>query len=190
MRPALRAALGAITAAPAFVRNGALDVLAANDLGRAFYAPMFQAGGDTPNLATFTLFDPAARTFYPNWVKAVDATVAILRHEAGRQPYDRRITEVIGELSTRSEVFRDPWANAVVRRHDAGMKVANHPEVGPLSLHLVGTEVLTDRGLSLTIYAAEAGSDMADKLRLLASLAATPDDTGSTHHHQGRRRTT
>lgn len=173
VRPGILAALHAITGAPAFVRNGALDVLAANDLGRAYYAPMYAAGDSPPNLAKFNVFDPAARAFYPDWVKAVDGTVAVLRHEAGRNPYDKRITEVIGELSTRSEVFRDRWANAPVHRHDAGVKVAVHPAVGDLTLHMVGTEVITEPGLSLMIYSAEEGSAAEEKLRLLASWAAT-----------------
>ncbi|MTE23224.1 helix-turn-helix transcriptional regulator [Microbacterium sp. ZXX196] len=172
LRPGVRAALDAITGAPAFVRNGALDVLGANELGRAFYAPMF-ARSATPNLATFTVFDPAAQAFYPDWIRAVDNTVAILRHEAGRNPFDKRITEVIGELSTRSEVFRDRWANAIVHRHDAGYKVAVHPVVGEISLHLVGTEMIADPGLSLMIYSAEAGSAAEEKLRLLAAWSAT-----------------
>lgn len=173
VRPGILAALHAITEAPAFVRNAALDVLAVNDLGRAYYAPMYDSGSATPNLAKFNVFDPAARTFYPDWVTAVDGTVAMLRHEAGRHPYDKRITEVIGELSTRSETFRDRWANANVHRHDAGMKVANHPVVGDLVLHMVGTEVITEPGLSLMIYSAEPDSAAEEKLRLLSSWAAT-----------------
>lgn len=174
VRPGVLAAVNAITGAPAFVRNGALDILAVNDLGRAYYAPLFEAAGDgTPNIAKFNVFDPAARSFYPDWTRAIDGTVAILRYEAAKNPYDRRITEVIGELSTRSEVFRDRWANAVVHRHDAGLKVAIHPAVGELSLHMVGTEVITEPGLSIMIYSAEAGSAGEEKLRLLASWAAT-----------------
>ncbi|MAM55439.1 MAG: transcriptional regulator [Microbacterium sp.] len=179
LRPGILAAVKSITTAPAFVRNGALDVLAANDLGRAYYAPMFAKAPETPNIAIFNVFDPAAQSFYPDWIKAVDGTVAVLRHEAGRNPYDKRITEVIGELSTRSEVFRDRWANAVVHRHDAGMKVAVHPVVGDLALHMVGTEVITEPGLSLMIYAAEEGSAAEEKLRLLASWAATHASTAS-----------
>lgn len=173
VRPGILAALDAITGAPAFVRNGALDILAANDLGRAYYAPLFASADPTPNLAKFTFFDPAARSFYPDWATAADATVAILRHEAGRDPFDKRITEVVGELSTRSEVFRDRWANAIVHRHDAGVKVAVHPAVGELRLHMVGTSVLTEPGLSLMIYSADAGSAAAEKLQLLATWAAT-----------------
>ncbi len=161
-------------------------MLAANELGRAYYAPMYAAGDPTPNLAKFNVFDPAARTFYPNWVAAVDGTVAVLRHEAGRDPYDKRITEVIGELSTRSETFRDRWANALVHRHDAGLKVAHHPVVGDLTLHLVGTEILNEPGLSLMIYAAEQGTAAEEKLRLLASWAASqPGAHAGTGPFQG-----
>lgn len=176
---ALRAAVQAITGAPAFIRNGALDILTVNDLGRAYYAPMFAAGEDAPNIAKFIVFDPAAREFFPSWQHAVDGTVAILRYEAGRNPFDPRITEVIGELSTRSELFRDRWANAVVHRHAGGLKVIRHPVVGDLSLHLTGTEVMSDPGLSLMIYAAEPGTEADEKLRLLASWAATRNPQGA-----------
>ncbi|KQQ03552.1 MULTISPECIES: helix-turn-helix transcriptional regulator [unclassified Rathayibacter] len=182
VRPGILAALAAITGAPAFVRNGAMDILAANDLGRAFYSPIYTKRLARPNLATFNVFDPAAQTFYPDWIAAVDATVAVLRREAGRDPFDKRITEVIGELSTRSEPFRDRWANANVRRHDAVAKIANHPVVGSITLELVGTELLADPGLSLMIYAATPGSAAEDQLRLLGTWAAThlQDVAGAT----------
>lgn len=172
----------AITAAPAFVRNGAMDILAANDLGRAFYSPIYSRRPARPNLATFTVFDPAAQAFYPDWIAAVDATVAVLRREAGRDPFNRRVTEVVGELSTRSEVFRDRWANAGVRRHDAVSKVANHPVVGSITLELVGTELLADPGLSLMIYAAAPGSPAEDQPHLLGAWAAADlrDVAGAT----------
>ncbi|MBF4630562.1 helix-turn-helix domain-containing protein [Clavibacter michiganensis subsp. phaseoli] len=174
VRPGVHAALAAITGAPAFVRNGAMDILAANPLGRAFYAPVFDGAGDgVPNLAEFNVFDPAARAFYPDWMAAVDATVAVLRLEAGRDPFDERITAVIGALSTRSAAFRDRWANADVRRHDGVRKDAHHPVVGDISLELVGTELLAGPGLSLMIYAAAPGSPAEDQLRLLATWAAT-----------------
>jgi transcriptional regulator with XRE-family HTH domain len=183
VRPGIHAALDAITGAPAFVRNGAMDILAANALGRAFYASVYDGAGDgTPNLAKYNVFDPAARTFYPDWIAAVDATVAVLRLEAGRDPFDKRITAVIGELSTRSETFRDRWANANVRRHDGVTKDAHHPVVGDISLELVGTELLADPGLSLMIYAAVPGSPAEDQLRLLSAWAATDprDSRGRT----------
>ncbi|KZX22553.1 helix-turn-helix transcriptional regulator [Rathayibacter tanaceti] len=173
VRSGIRAALAAITGAPAFVRNGAMDILAANDLGRAFYSPIYAKRPSRPNLASFTVFDPAAQTFYPDWIAAVDATVAVLRQEAGRDPFNKRITEVIGELSTRSEPFRDRWANANVRRHDAVAKIAKHPVVGSITLELVGTELLADPGLSLMIYAATPGTPAEDQLRLLGAWAAT-----------------
>jgi hypothetical protein len=37
--------IGAMTGAAAFVVNSRQDILAANHLGRAFYAPMFESGG-------------------------------------------------------------------------------------------------------------------------------------------------
>ncbi|GMA32834.1 helix-turn-helix transcriptional regulator [Litorihabitans aurantiacus] len=191
LRPSLEAALNAITGAPAFIRNGAMDILAVNDLGRAFYQPLYAAPPAQPNLAIFNVFAPAAQTFYSDWIAAVDATVAVLRQEAGRDPYNKRITEVIGELSTRSETFRDRWANAQVRRHDATAKTALHPVVGDITLQLVGTSLIAEPGLSLMIYTALPGTPAQDQLHLLGTWAAThtdSDEDAAAHTHPEEQR--
>ncbi|GAB7110690.1 helix-turn-helix transcriptional regulator [Streptomyces phaeofaciens JCM 4814] len=109
--------LDAITAGPAFVRNGRMDILAANRLARAFYAEVYASPHNQANLARFTFLDPASRRFYPDWDQAADVAVAILRTEAGRDPHDKDLHDLVGELSTRGDAFRTRWGAHNVRHH-------------------------------------------------------------------------
>ncbi|WP_030381102.1 MULTISPECIES: helix-turn-helix transcriptional regulator [unclassified Streptomyces] len=167
--------LDAITAGPAFVRNGRMDIVAANPLARAFYADVHACPDNRGNLARFQFLDPASRRFYPDWEPFADIAVAILRTEAGRDPHDRDLHDLIGELSTRSEEFRTRWGAHDVRRHGTGTKRFRHQAVGDLTLAYEGLELTAEPGLTLTIYAAEPGSPSEEGLRLLASLAATAE---------------
>ncbi|WP_329030247.1 helix-turn-helix transcriptional regulator [Streptomyces sp. NBC_01423] len=165
--------LDAITAGPAFVRNGRMDVLAANDLARAFYADVYADPHNQANLARFQFLDPASRRFFPDWDLAADIAVAILRTEAGRSPHDKELHELVGELSTRSDEFRTRWGAHNVRNHGTGTKRFHHEVVGELTLAYEGLEMAAEPGLTLTIYTAEPGSPAEEALRLLASWAAT-----------------
>lgn len=176
--------LDAITAGPAFVRNGRLDLLAANQLARAFYADVY-AGRHHANLARFNFLDPAARRFYPDWELFADMTVAILRTEAGRNPHDKDLHDLVGELSTRSEEFRSRWGSHNVRHHGTGVKRFRHPAVGDLTLAFEGLEMAAEPGLTLTVYTAEPGSPSEEGLRLLASLAATEEAGSPARHSTG-----
>ncbi|WP_426402905.1 helix-turn-helix transcriptional regulator [Streptomyces sp. R-07] len=167
--------LDAITAGPAFVRNGRMDVLAANQLARAFYADVYAAPDNQTNLARFNFLAPASRRFYPDGDLFADVAVAILRTEAGRDPYDKDLHDLIGELSTRSEEFRTRWGAHDVRHHGTGTKRFHHPVVGELTLAFEGLETAAEPRLTLTIYTAEPGSPSEEGLRLLASWAATQE---------------
>ncbi|MDF2554687.1 MAG: family transcriptional regulator, partial [Microbacterium sp.] len=101
-RTSLSWALASITDGIAFVRDQRQNLLATNELGRAFYSPVIGDGGRTPNLARFQFLDPAARDFYPDWEKFAEMCVAIMRAEAGRDPHDKGLQDLVGELSTRS----------------------------------------------------------------------------------------
>ncbi|MEU5134717.1 helix-turn-helix transcriptional regulator [Streptomyces californicus] len=167
--------LDAITAGPAFVRNGRMDVLAANPLFRAFYADLYATPGNQRNLARFTFLDPAARRFYPDWDAFADVTVAIVRTEAGRNPHDKDLHDLVGELSTRSDEFRTRWGAHNVRHHSTGTKHFHHHAVGGLALAYEGLDMASAPGLNLTIYTAEPGSPSEEGLRLLASWAAAEE---------------
>ncbi|MFF2315366.1 hypothetical protein ACFVTE_03765 [Arthrobacter sp. NPDC058097] len=117
---------------PAFVRNGRLDILAINDLGRALYCEAFLSPVRPVNLARFQFLDPRSRNLYPDWDKAADTGGALLHTEAGRDPYNKDLSDMVGELSTRSEEFRIRWARHDVRLHSTGFKEFRHPAVGNL----------------------------------------------------------
>ncbi|MFD8614117.1 helix-turn-helix transcriptional regulator [Streptomyces sp. NPDC059631] len=165
--------LDAVTAGPAFVRNGRLDVLATNQLARAFHHDLYATPGNQANLARFQFLDPASRRFYPDWDMFAAVTVAILRTEAGRNPHDRDLHDLIGELATRSEEFRTRWGAHDVRHHGTGTKHFHHDIVGEVTLAYEGLELAAEPGLTMTVYAAEPGSASEEALRLLASWAAT-----------------
>jgi transcriptional regulator with XRE-family HTH domain len=178
VRPNVTRILDGMTEVPAFIENGRLDVLATNPLARALYAPVFADPARPVNLARFNFLNPRARTYWGNWDRAADETVAMLRTEAGRDPYDRALTDLIGELSTRSDEFRVRWGAHDVQLHRTGLKHIRHPVVGELHLSYEVMDLPADPGLALVAFSAEAGSPADDALKLLASWAAThePDD--------------
>jgi transcriptional regulator with XRE-family HTH domain len=172
IRPVVQRILDQV-AAPATVRNARLDYLGANELGRALYAPVFDSREQPRNSARFTFLDPAAADFYPEWDRVASELVAHLRSEAGRNPYDRQLSDLIGELSTRSDEFRVRWAAHNVRFHRTGTKQIRHPVVGELDLRYESMELSAD-DLSIAIFTAEPGSATQQALDLLASWSATP----------------
>jgi len=173
-RPSLTWVLDSITGGPALVRNGRMDLLATNQLGRAMHASLYErAPGPVPNFARYTFLDEDSRRFYPDWDTAADTAVAILRTEAGRDPRDRLMHDLVGELATRSEEFRRRWSTHDVRLHGAGTKTFHHTAVGDLELAYESVDMVSDPGLTLTIYAAEPASRTAQALTLLGSLTAT-----------------
>jgi transcriptional regulator with XRE-family HTH domain len=172
VRPTVQRVLDSMSGTPAFVLNGRGDILAANHLGRALFSPVYADPVRPPNNARFIFLSPHAPEFFRAWDEVAGDAVAMLRAEAGRDLYDRRLTDLIGELSTRSETFRTRWARHDVRLHLTGAKVLHHPEVGDLDLVFNTMALPADPGLTLAVYTAEPGSATAEKLALLASWAA------------------
>ncbi|MXS75787.1 transcriptional regulator [Microbacterium sp. CSI-V] len=168
-RPGLQRTLDAITGGPAFVRDRHQNLVATNALGAAFYSPVIGAGGRAPNLARFQFLDPAARDFYPDWELFAQMCVAIMRVEAGRDPHDRTMQDLVGELTTRSETFARLWSAHDVRTHGTGTKRFHHPVVGELTLAYEELAVTAEDGMALLVYTAEPGSPSAERLQMLAS---------------------
>ena len=164
VRPSVQRILDAMTDAPAIVQNGRLDVLAANRLGLALYSEMDLAPRRPANHARFVFLDPRARGFFLDWDRVADDTVAMLRAEAGRDPHDRDLSDLVGELSTRSEDFRARWAAHNVRAHRTGAKRFHHPVVGDLTLTYEMLELTADPGLLLLALSAEPGTPSHDAL--------------------------
>ena len=192
VRPGVQQLLDAMTDIPAFVQNGRLDVLATNTLGRALYCDLFDdaihgGAGRPPNHARYTFLDPRSADFYPDWNLAARTGVALLRAEAGRNPDDRVLTELIGELTTRSERFSALWAAHDVRRHTSGTKHFHHRVVGDLALAYETMELAADDGLTLLTYSAAPGSPSRQALQFLASWATSTDDAATrdtaSHNH-------
>jgi transcriptional regulator with XRE-family HTH domain len=174
VRPVVLRILESITS-PAILRNSRVDYLAANPLGRALYAPLFGSLEQPANSARFTFLDPAAQDFYVDWDRTARGLVAHLRSEAGRNPYDRGLSDLVGELSTRSPEFRTWWAAHNVRYHQMGTKRLRHPVVGELELDYEVMDVSADDGLTISVFSAEPRSRSAQALDLLASWTATPE---------------
>ena len=173
VRPVVQRIVDAM-ATPAIVRNSHVDYLSANALGRALYAPVFDSREQPANSARFTFLDPAAHAFYVDWERVAKDLVAHLRSEAGRSPYDRDLSNLVGELSTRSHEFRTLWAAHNVRYHQSGVKRLRHPVVGELELAYEVMELSADSGLTVSTYSAEPGSRSQEALDLLGSWSATP----------------
>lgn len=160
-----------MTGVPALVQNGRLDVLGVNALGRALFADMF-AEADTPNFARYLFLDPRSAAFYRDWQESAEQLVALLRIEIGRSPYDRELSDLIGELSTRSDVFRTLWATHDVREHRVGAKRIHHESLGDVELDYQALGVSEEPGLQLIAFTAPAGSASAVALQLLGNVAA------------------
>jgi len=175
VRPGVQRILDAMSDAPADVRNGRGDILAANRLGYALYSELYIDPVRPANVARFLFLSPRARAFFPDWEGVANDLVASLRTEAGRNAHDRGLQDLVGELSTRSQEFRSRWAAHNVRLHQSGRKRLCHPVVGDLELTYEVLALPADPGLSLVVYGAEPGSASQDGLKLLASWAATLD---------------
>jgi transcriptional regulator with XRE-family HTH domain len=180
VRPSVQWLLDSITVSAAIAENGRLDALATNQLGRAFYSHLFDGSGRPVNFARFVFLDPRAKEFFADWERAAKDVAALLRLEAGRNPFDRELSDLVGELSTRSEEFRSHWATHNVRLHTKGEKRFHHPVVGELELSYNRVEVAADAGLTIVTYTAEPGSRSEEALRLLASWAATHEEEIAT----------
>jgi transcriptional regulator with XRE-family HTH domain len=176
VRPGVQRVLDTITESAAFVRNGRLDILSANRLGYALYSEAFANPERPVNLAQFVFLDTRAREFYADWDGIADAGVGSLRAEAGRDPYDRDLADLVGELSLRSDDFRVRWAAHDVRQYRTGTQPFRHPLVGDLTLHYEALELTADVGLTLVVYTAERDSPSQAALNRLADWSTNQSD--------------
>ncbi|NEK56704.1 helix-turn-helix domain-containing protein [Geodermatophilus sabuli] len=177
VRPQVQQVLDAMTDAAAWVRNGRHDIVATNSLARALYSPVLAEPRRPANTTRFVYLRPeAAREFFVDYDRVANDAAAMLRLEAGRNPHDKALIELVGELSTRSELFRRRWAQHDVQFHRSGQKRLRHPVVGQLDLDFEGMELASSPGLHLNVYTAAAGTPAADALRLLASWAASQEE--------------
>ncbi|BDI22956.1 helix-turn-helix transcriptional regulator [Herbiconiux sp. L3-i23] len=186
VRPAVQQVLDAIADAPAWVRNGRHDIIAANRMGRALYSPVFDDPRRPVNTTRFAYLNPEAKTFWRDYDQITHDAASMLRLEAGRNPHDPDIITLVGELSTQSELFRQRWASRDVMFHRSGTKRLHHPVVGDLDLDYESMELPSEPGLVLNVYTARAGSPSADGLKLLASWAATQEEAFARQEAESR----
>ncbi|MFC9840985.1 helix-turn-helix transcriptional regulator [Rhodococcus sp. NPDC127530] len=176
VRPVLQQVLDAITDAPAWIRNGRHDIVAMNPLARALYSPVLADGRRPANTTRFVyLNSEVAEEFFVDYDQISRDSAAMLRLEAGKNPHDKALIELVGELSTQSALFRKHWASQDVRFHRSGRKRLRHPIVGQLDLDFEGMELPSEPGLHLNIYTAAANTPTADAIKMLASWAASQE---------------
>lgn len=178
LTPAVRQILDSMSV-PAFVQNGRLDVLAANELGCALYPGLFAMVPQPPNLARYAFLDPDAERFYADIDAARDLTVSILHATAGRDPRDGALADLVSELAARSGEFTRFWAKQNVHRHMRGRKVMDHPIVGRLDLEYNDLALPGDPDTVITTYTATPGSQSADGLALLGTWARSRKEQAS-----------
>jgi transcriptional regulator with XRE-family HTH domain len=186
VRPTIQRLVDAMPTVPAVVLNGRLDVLAHNALGRALFTPFYDTA-ESVNNARLVFLDPRAASVFRDWEIVANDTVALLRAEAGRDPYDRLLSGLVGELLTRSEDFRGRWAAHDVRMHNSGVKKLHHPVVGDLDLPFESLPLEAGASTNLVTYLPEPGTPSHDALVLLASWAASEARTTHDEATQQRR---
>lgn len=176
LKPNLELLLNSIETTPIFIRNHCSQILGTNSLGRAIYAPILNSRIAAGNFAKFVFLDPAAQDFYVDYKKIAEDMVGSLRLESVRSENDPQFIQLLGELTAKSELFQQLWANHKLMRHTGGQKSFNHPEVGLITLTYEPLNLVTDDNLRMTIYTAEPGSESAQKLALLGTWAASTAD--------------
>jgi transcriptional regulator with XRE-family HTH domain len=180
VRPSVARIVEGMPELPAYVMNNRLDALAANPLGRALYSEMYADPTCGDNVARFAFLNPAARAFYTDWERMARFAVGALRIEAGKHPYDRELSHLIGELSTRSDAFRVMWGAHDVHVFRESTKRLNHPLVGELELDQETMSLPDESGLSVVVYSAPPQTAAEDGLKLLAGWSATNDGQAPT----------
>lgn len=172
--PSIQWFLDSVETAAALIGNGRTDLLAWNPLGGALMDDMIRSSTTSPpNFARFIFLEPVARRFFPDWDTAAGTNVAQLRTEAGRDPHSKELHDLIGELSTRSDHFRQLWGRHDVWHHESGTKRFHHSVVGELTLHYNGLDIVGDPPAQLTVLTAEPGSRDYEGLQLLGTYVST-----------------
>jgi transcriptional regulator with XRE-family HTH domain len=176
LRPSLQRFIDAATGAPVLIRDRRMTYLFTNPLGHALYAPLLDDPVNQSNIARFVFLNPFSRNFFPEWEQGANDVVATMRTYAGQHPRDTELSDLIGELMTRSDDFGRRWAMQNVRHHRTGIKRICHPEVGDLELSYEALDLPSDPDWYMFGYTAEPGTPSEDRLRILGSLAVTEDD--------------
>lgn len=175
VRPQMRHLLDAMTDAAAYVVGRRTDVLAWNGLGAALIVDFDTLPERQRNFARLMFGDETtAQTLFVDWPAKARDLVEFLDSDAGRNPDDPALAEMVGDLSLRSDRFRRLWAEHPV--HDKGHSTATlrHPLAGTIELAYEALRLPDDPEQMLVTDSAPPDSDAAANLRLLASWNADP----------------
>ncbi|MFI0779301.1 helix-turn-helix transcriptional regulator [Streptomyces sp. NPDC021212] len=183
LRPGVQLLIDALGDHPALIIGRSTDVLAWNRTAHAllaghlpFEAP--QQPRQRPNIARLIFLDPHTRELYADWRSKARDTVADLRLIADQYPEDLALTELIGELTMKSEDFATLWAAHPVHRCVPRFtREFRHPLVGALTLNNELLDLSNDAGQRMAVFTAEPDSASAAALALLADLSGPETDT-------------
>ncbi|WP_263091913.1 helix-turn-helix domain-containing protein [Curtobacterium sp. RIT-PI-V] len=164
---------------PAYARNGRTDIIAMNQLGAALMPGLMTDGKAPANIARYVFLDPSSQEFYADWERVARDMVAAFRIEAGRTPFDRSLTDLIGELTTRSDAFRTWWASYNVRLHTSATKTLHNPVVGEIEVTGEALTLASEPDVTIITYVTEPASVSEERLRVLASWAASNTPTAA-----------
>jgi transcriptional regulator with XRE-family HTH domain len=173
VRPEILRLIESMENIPAILRNGRMEIIAANSLGRKLYCVMQERGGSPTNIARYFFLDPSANKFFLDWEKLAPETMGSLRSQITLDPTDETLSNLIAELSQESAYFRKHWNDHVVHEHSSAIKNLHHPSVGDLVLHFQALTLPGDEGLRLNTYIPAKGSPSEDAIRLLAMTELT-----------------
>lgn len=180
--PASTARLIAELPFPAFAEGRHLDVLAANPLA-AVLSPRLLPGG---NRLRDVFLNEAEQDLFEDWERAAAALLAGFRRTVGHSIDDPRVVELVGELSLASPEFRQLWARHDIAERTGANVTFHHPAVGQLRLDREKLAVPGTDGIMVVIYHAQTGTESAERLALLGSIAAsTPDPAQKKRASQG-----
>ncbi|MFE0521370.1 helix-turn-helix domain-containing protein [Streptomyces sp. NPDC058954] len=173
--PRLRTVLNELSVAPGVILGRHLDILAWNPTAAALFGTDFAKVSQQQRNYVRQLFtDPAMRTLYADWEDSARNAVAVLRQQAAARPDDRRLADLVGELSVQDDQFCQWWGGRPVVPRTGGTKVFNHPVAGELSLAWDALTCVADPDQQLIVWSAEPDSRAYEGLRFLSSWAATP----------------
>jgi len=183
LRPALRHLLDGI-AVPAYIGGRRCDILAWNPMAAALFGDWGELAPRDRNWARMIFLRPECQNLFVNWESKAADVVAFLRLDAGCCSDDPELAALIGELSLRSELFRQLWAAHEVKEKSFGTKLVRHPLVGEMTLSYETLRMPSEPSLFLTTYHAEPGTPSAEALQLLASWGKDASRAGASARTQ------
>ena len=183
VRPALKHLLDNL-GVPAYIGGRRTDIYAWNPMAAALFGDWSELEPRDRNWARLIFLNTSCQQLFVNWESKAADVVAFLRMDAGCFPNDPELTGLIGELSVKSELFRQLWARHDVKEKTFGTKMVRHPLVGEMTLSYETMRMPSEPDLFLSSYHAEPGTPSAEALQLLASWGKDATRTGTSVNTQ------